>query len=184
MGLAVAYELTRLGLKTELLEADDRLGGMAACFDFAGLQIERYYHFHCLSDRDFFAMLTELGLVNQLHWRQTRMGFYCDGRLYPWGSIGAVLGFRRMPLTARVRYLLLAARCLSIRDWRPLDQLRATVWLKRWLGEKGYRLLWQPLFAYKFYHHSDSISAAWIWSRTRRLGQSRRRLKEIGRAHV
>ena len=57
MGLAVAYELTRLGHQPVLIEADDRLGGMAACFEFAGLQLERYYHFHCLSDKAFFQML-------------------------------------------------------------------------------------------------------------------------------
>lgn len=178
MGLAVAYELTRLGYQPVLLEADDRLGGMAACFDFAGMRLERYYHFHCLSDTAFFQMLEELGLADQLQWRTTRMGFYFDGRLYPWGSVGAVLGFRRLPRLTRLRYLLHAARCLTIRDWRHLDQLTATSWLRRWLGERGYQALWHKLFAFKFFHYSDQISAAWIWSRVRRLGQSRRQLRE------
>ena len=178
MGLAVAYELTRLGHRPVLLEADDRLGGMAACFSFAGMQLERYYHFHCLSDSDFFQILDELGLADQLQWRTTRMGFYFDGRLVPWGSVGAVLGFRRLPLLTRLRYLLHAARCLTIRDWRHLDGLTATTWLRGWLGERGYQALWHNLFAFKFFHYSDRISAAWIWSRVRRLGQSRRRLRE------
>ena len=178
MGLAVAYELTRLGYRPVLLEADDRLGGMAACFDFAGMQLERYYHFHCLSDTAFFEILRELNLADQLQWRTTRMGFYLDGRLYPWGTVGAVLGFRRLPWFTRVRYLLHAARCLTIRDWRALDGLTATQWLRTWLGEKGYQVLWHKLFAFKFFHYSDTISAAWIWSRIRRLGQSRRRLRE------
>lgn len=178
MGLAVAYELTRLGHQPVLIEADDRLGGMAACFDFADMQLERYYHFHCLSDTAFFQMLRELGLLDQLEWRTTRMGFYLDGRLYPWGTVGAVLSFRRLPLFTRVRYLLHAARCLTIRDWRSLDGISATHWLRRWLGEKGYQVLWHKLFAFKFFHYSEHISAAWIWSRIRRLGQSRRRLKE------
>lgn len=178
MGLAVAYELTRLGHQPVLIEADDRLGGMAACFDFAGMQLERYYHFHCLSDTAFFQMLRELGLGDQLHWRTTQMGFYLDGRLYPWGSVAAVLGFPRLPLFTRVRYLLHAARCLTIRNWRSLDGTIATQWLRSWLGEQGYQVLWHKLFAYKFFHYSDQISAAWIWSRIRRLGQSRRRLKE------
>lgn len=178
MGLAVAYELTRQGLQPVLLEADNRLGGMAASFEFAGLQLERYYHFHCLSDRDCFALLEELQLNNHLHWRQTQMGFFCDGRLYPWGSVSAVLSFPRLPLGSRLRYLAHAARCLTIRDWRPLDGLTATTWLKQWLGERGYQMLWHKLFAYKFYNYSDSISAAWIWSRVRRLGQSRRKLRE------
>ncbi len=178
MGLAVAYELTRLGHQPVLIEADDRLGGMAACSDFAGIKLERYYHFHCLSDTDFFEILQELNLAGQLQWRTTRMGFYLDGRLYPWGTVGAVLGFRRLPWFTRVRYLLHAARCLTIRDWRSLDGITATQWLRSWLGQKGYQVLWHKLFAFKFFHYSDQISAAWIWSRIRRLGQSRRRLKE------
>ena len=35
MGLSVAFELAKNGFQPELIEADDRLGGMAACFDFA-----------------------------------------------------------------------------------------------------------------------------------------------------
>ena len=178
MGLAVAYDLARWGHSPVLIEADDRLGGMAACFEFAGMQLERYYHFHCLSDKAFFRMLRELGLEDQLQWRTTQMGFYLDGRLYPWGSVGAVLGFRRLPLLTRVRYLLHAVRCLTIRNWRSLDGTTATQWLRSWLGEQGYQVLWHKLFTYKFFHYSDQMSAAWIWSRIRRLGQSRRRLKE------
>ena len=178
MGLAVAYQLALEGAKPVLLEADDRLGGMAASFQFAGQTLERYYHFHCLSDQAFFELLEELGLADQLRWKQTCMGFFVDGRLYRWGSAGSVLSFRRLPLLTRLRYLLHAARCLSLRRWQHLDGIRATDWLKRWLGPQGYALLWQKLFAYKFYEHSDTLSAAWIWSRIRRLGQSRRWLKE------
>ena len=178
MGLAVAYQLALEGAKPVLMEADDRLGGMAASFQFAGQTLERYYHFHCLSDQAFFELLEELGLADQLRWKQTCMGFFVDGRLYRWGSAGSVLSFRRLPLLTRLRYLLHAARCLSLRRWQHLDGIRATDWLKRWLGPQGYALLWQKLFAYKFYEHSDTLSAAWIWSRIRRLGQSRRWLKE------
>jgi protoporphyrinogen oxidase len=39
-------------------------------------------------------------------------------------------------------------------------------------------VLWHKLFAFKFFHYGDQISAAWIWSRIRRLAQSRRRLRE------
>lgn len=178
MGMAVAYELGRLGHAPVLLEADDRLGGMAASFNFAGVPLERYYHFHCLSDQAFFELLRELDLAQDMRWRQTRMGFYYNGQLYPWGSAGAVLGFRPLPLLTRIRYLLHAARCLTLRNWRPLDERAATQWLRRWLGPRGYAVLWEKLFSYKFYEHSDTISAAWIWSRIRRIGLSRRGLKE------
>ena len=178
MGLAIAYQLALEGCRPVLLEADDRLGGMAASFDFAGVPIERYYHFHCLSDQAFFELLEELNLSQLVRWKQTAMGFFLDGRLYPWGSAGSVLKLRRLPLLSRLRYLLHAARCLSLRDWRHLDGISATEWLRTWLGPKGYEVLWAKLFAYKFYQYTDSLSAAWIWSRIRRIGQSRRWLKE------
>ncbi|MEB3319090.1 MAG: NAD(P)/FAD-dependent oxidoreductase [Cyanobacteriota bacterium] len=178
MGLAVAYQLTLEGCRPIVFEADDRLGGMAASFDFAGVTLERYYHFHCLSDQDFFTLLAEIHLDSLMRWRNTSMGFFLDGRLYPWGSARAVLSLRRLPLLSRIRYLLHAARCLTLRDWRHLDAIKATDWLHQWLGEKAYLLLWKKLFAYKFYQFSDQISAAWIWSRIRRIGRSRRWLKE------
>lgn len=178
MGLAIAYQLALEGCRPVVLEADDRLGGMAASFDFAGVPIERYYHFHCLSDTAFFTLLEELNLQQLMRWKQTSMGFYLDGRLYPWGSAGSVLKLRRLPFISRVRYLLHAARCLTLRDWHHLDGIPATQWLRSWLGDKAYEVLWAKLFAYKFYQYSDTLSAAWIWSRIRRIGQSRRWLKE------
>ena len=57
MGLAVAYQLARDGHQPVVFEADDRVGGMTACFDFSGLEIERYYHFHCTSDTAFLQVL-------------------------------------------------------------------------------------------------------------------------------
>jgi protoporphyrinogen oxidase len=34
-------------------------------------------------------------------------------------------------------------------------------------------VLWRRLFDYKFYDYSSNLSAAWIWSRIRRIGRSR-----------
>ena len=53
MGLAVANELTILGHNPMWIEANDRLGDMAACFDFTGMYLERYCHHHYLSDMAF-----------------------------------------------------------------------------------------------------------------------------------
>ena len=34
-------------------------------------------------------------------------------------------------------------------------------------------MLWRKLFEYKFYEYTPNLSAAWIWSRVRRIGRSR-----------
>src|SRR5262245_50686213 len=93
MGLACAYRLLKLGRQVTIYEADSRIGGMSASFDFDGLTIERYYHFICAPDTALFAMLRELGLEGKLRWVSTRMGFYYNGVLYEWGRPDRLLAF-------------------------------------------------------------------------------------------
>ena len=173
MGLAVAYQLARDGHQPVLFEADDRVGGMTATFDFGGLTIERYYHFHCTSDHAFLTLLDELGLADKMHWVETKMGYWFGGRLQPWGNPVALLKFRGLSLSAKFRYGLHAFLCTKRNDWRPLDHVEATGWIKRWVGAEAYEALWRRLFDYKFYHFTGNLSAAWIWSRIRRIGRSR-----------
>ncbi len=57
--------------------------------------------------------------------------------------------------------------------YESLDKVEATGWIRRWVGEDAYRVLWSKLFEFKFYDQADQLSAAWIWSRIRRIGRSR-----------
>jgi protoporphyrinogen oxidase len=173
MGLAVAYQLARDGHRPVVFEADDRVGGMTAAFDFSGLTIERYYHFHCISDTAFLQVLDELGLGARMHWVETKMGYWYRGELQPWGNPMALLRFRGLSMVAKFRYGLHAFLSTKRTDWRPLDGVEASAWIKRWVGAEAWEVLWRRLFEYKFYEHSEGLSAAWIWSRIRRIGRSR-----------
>jgi protoporphyrinogen oxidase len=173
MGLAAAYQLVKDGRKPVIFEADDRVGGMAACFDFGGLSIERYYHFHAISDHAFFQMLKELGIEQEMKWVETKMGYYYRGEVQPWGNPIALLKFRGLSLAAKFRYGLHAFLSTKRDDHKSLDNVEASGWIKRWVGEEAWEVLWRRLFDYKFYDYSNNLSAAWIWSRIRRIGRSR-----------
>jgi protoporphyrinogen oxidase len=173
MGLAVAYQLVREGRRPVIYEADDRVGGMTATFDFNGLEIERFYHFHCISDHAFMEVLQELGLADRLHWVSTKMGYWYRGEVQPWGNPTALLKFKGLGFVAKFRYALHAFLCTKRDDWQPLDKIEATGWIKRWVGQEAWEVLWKRLFEYKFYYESENLSAAWIWSRVRRIGRSR-----------
>jgi protoporphyrinogen oxidase len=149
------------------------VGGMTATFDFNGLNIERYYHFHCISDTAFFQVLQELGLADQMRWVETKMGYWYQNRLQAWGNPVALLKFQGLSLMAKFRYGLHAFLSTKRSDWRSLDNIEAKGWIKRWVGSEAYAVLWRRLFDYKFYDYSDNLSAAWIWSRIRRIGSSR-----------
>jgi protoporphyrinogen oxidase len=173
MGLAVAYQLVRDGHQPVVFEADNRVGGMTATFDFGGIQIERYYHFHCTSDSAFLQVLDELGLADRMHWVATKMGYWYQKRLQPWGNPLALLRFKGLGLVAKFRYGLHAFLSTKRDDWKPLDHVEATAWIRRWVGAEAYEVLWRRLFDYKFYDRVGNLSAAWIWSRIRRIGRSR-----------
>ena len=182
MGLATAYHLLRQGHSVSLFEADSQLGGMTASFVFDGIKIERYYHFICKADQPLFDLLGELGIADQLRWTETRMGYFYQGKTRDWGEPFALLKFPGLGLISKIRYGLLAFTSTKRSNWQKLDKVDAVSWLKGWVGERAYDVLWRPLFELKFHHFTDNLSAAWIWSRLKRTGTSRKNLlqEELG----
>src|ERR1700744_3811372 len=178
MGLMCAMELLKLGHNVDIYERDDRIGGMSASFDFAGLEIERYYHFICKTDYPLFDLLNNLGLSDKLRWTDTKMGFFYNGKLYKWGTPFALLAFDGLGIVSKFRYGLHAMYTKGIKDWRPYDKIRATQWIRKWIGEHAYNVLWKSLFDLKLFEHTDEISAAWIGTRIKRVALSRRNLMQ------
>jgi protoporphyrinogen oxidase len=176
MGLMVAMEILKAGHEVDVYERDDRIGGMSAAFDFDGLTIERYYHFVCKTDDPLFELMAELGISHTLKWTDTKMGFYCQGKLYKWGTPFALLGFDKLGWFDKFRYALHVMRTKSVRDWRALDKVGVTDWLVRNLGERTYKVLWERLFYLKFYEYKDKLSAAWLGTRIKRVALSRKNL--------
>jgi len=176
MGLATAYYALRAGHEVTVYEADDCAGGMAAHFDFDGISIERFYHFVCKADRPLFALLEELGLGDAMRWRDTSMGYFFDNKLYPWGDPLALLKFPHIGWLGKLRYGAHAFLATKRSRWRDLDGVRADLWMRRWLGDATYDRLWRRLFELKFFEYANNISAAWIWTRLKRVGTSRRSL--------
>ena len=173
MGLAVAYQLAKDGFSPVIFEADDRVGGMTACFDFNGTEIERFYHFHCTSDTALLKILEELNLSGKMQWRETKMGYWYQDKIQEWGNPIALFKFKGLGLIAKFRYGLFALISSKRKRWEHLDKIEAISWIKKWVGAEAYRVMWKSLFELKFYQFSSNLSAAWIWSRIRRLGNSR-----------
>jgi protoporphyrinogen oxidase len=173
MGLAAAHRARQLGHEVDLYEAAPEAGGMAAHFMLGDVSIERFYHFVCKTDVPTFEMLAELGLSDRLHWVRTSMGQFVHGKLYRWGDPIALLRFPHLSLIEKFRYGLLMGVAVNRARWDGLEHENARDWIIRWCGRRAYTLLWQKLFDYKFYELAGNVSAAWIWTRIRRIGRSR-----------
>ena len=176
MGLAAAYYAAKAGYAVEIVEAAGQAGGMAAHFDFGGLSLERFYHFCCLSDVDTVELMTELGIGDAMTWVDTKMGYFVDGKLSPFGDPISLLRFPHLTLLEKIRYGLMAFWSTKRTDWARLDAISAKDWFVGWCGQRAYDKLWRPLLALKFFEFAERISAAWVWQRIKRLGNSRKSL--------
>jgi protoporphyrinogen oxidase len=155
---------------------------MAAHFDLAGLSIERFYHFVCKGDIATMELMDELGIRSLLHWKSTSMGIFTGGSLRDWGTPVALLKFREISLLARLRYGLFAFLSVRRERWDAIETESARSWITRWCGDEVYERLWKPLFTMKFHQYAENISAAWIWTRIKRIGRSRKSMmqEELG----
>ena len=171
-GLIAAHRLAKAGVDVTLLESAAELGGLASCFEFQGVRIERYYHFVCKGDDHLVAVLAELGLGHKLRWRDSRMAYFVDGRLYPFLTPLDLLRFRPLSPVDRLRAGIALKLTQRMRE-QDLAEQKAVAWLTRMFGARAYRVIWEPLMRFKFAEHAPEISAAWIWARMVRLSRSR-----------
>jgi protoporphyrinogen oxidase len=182
MGLAAAHHALELGHEVDVVEADAVPGGMAAHFDFDGLSIERFYHFICKPDTPTFALLDALGIADKLRWRETSMAYFRGGRLHRWGDPLSLLTSSLLNPMEKLRYGLQMFATSRRRTFDDLEKMTARAWVERGSGRSVYEKLWRPLMDLKFYRHAENVSAAWMATRIRRIGRSRKSLlqEELG----
>jgi protoporphyrinogen oxidase len=182
MGLAAGHHAAKAGHRVTVYEADAIPGGMAGHCDFGGLSIERYYHFVCKPVHPTFELMTELGIGGRMRWVPTSMGYFTGGRLHEWGNPIALLRFPGLSPIEKLRYGMMMFLAVHRSSPGALETISARTWIEAWCGRAIYNRLWKPLFDLKFYEYADDISAAWIWTRIKRLGSSRRSLmqEELG----
>jgi protoporphyrinogen oxidase len=176
-GLTAAYDLLRTGNSVTVFEAAPQVGGLASGFKDDGWDwsLERFYHHIFRSDKAIQTLVDEIGASDLLLFNTPVTGFWCETHgAHPFDGPLPVLMYPHLPLPDRLR-VGLAAAVLKVRgDWRRLERETAKSYLQRWMGQRAYLKLWEPLLAGKFGPYANDVNAAWIWarlhSRTRGLG--------------
>ncbi len=174
LGVALAWELLRMGIRSEVFEASPSLGGLAGPLTLPdGVEVDRFYHAILSSDSHLAALCAELGIADQLRFAQTRTGFYVDGNIYSMNNIVDFLRFPPLGMIDRFRLGLTVLRAQMVRDWRALEGVSVEEWLLRWSGENTWRNVWQPMLRAKFDGSFADVPATWIWSRLVRVKSTR-----------
>jgi protoporphyrinogen oxidase len=174
MGLAAAQRAVTLGHEVDLIEADSKVGGMAAHFDFSGVSIERFYHFVCKSDAPTFALMDELGIAGRMRWVNTSMAYYTHGKVHKWGDPISLLTYPHLTLIEKIRTGLQMFLTTRSRNFDSIEHLTSRQWIEGGSGTSVYNKLWKRLQELKFYEYADEVAASWIATRIKRIGNSRK----------
>ena len=164
-GLAAAFELVKKGHEAHVFERAPFLGGQASTFDVGGGRLERGYHHLFMSDTHMVDLIHELGLGHKLAWIESKVGFYYDGKIWPFTSATDLLRFKPLSLVDRLRLGFVTLYLQRVKEYRRYEGVTATEWLQKRAGRRAYEVVWEPMLRGKFGEHFDEISMTWLWGK-------------------
>src|SRR5258706_6100255 len=84
MGISLGYFLSKQGVSVTIYEASPVLGGLAGPLVLEdGTAVDRFYHAILSSDRHLVALCKELGIDDQLRFKETKTGFHSKCAIIP-----------------------------------------------------------------------------------------------------
>jgi protoporphyrinogen oxidase len=174
MGISLGYFLSQQGVKVEIFEASPVLGGLAGSLNLEdGTAVDRFYHTILSSDSHLRELATELGIADQLRFRETRMGFYHHGKIHSMNNVVEFLRFPPLGWIDRFRLGLTVLYAQFVRDWHSLESVSVEKWLVGLSGRHTFENIWRPMLRAKFDGGFENTPATYIWSRLVRMKSTR-----------
>jgi len=174
LGMTLALRLSERGFKVTLIEGDSRMGGLASSMKIGNYTWDRFYHVILLSDSDLLDLLEMLGLRKDICWGRTKTGFFMDGHLYSMSNVIEFLTFPPLTLLDKFRLGWTIFYASKIKEWRKLDEILVSDWLKRLSGQKTFHKIWLPLLKSKLGENYNLTSATFIWAIIARMYGARK----------
>lgn len=174
MGMTLAHRLSQAGHKVTIFEAAPELGGLASSWKMKDVEWDKFYHVILLSDFRTRNILKDIGLDDKTEWVETKTGFYINGKLYSMSDTVEFLKFPTLNLIDKFRLGLTIIVASKIKNWKRLEKIPVTKWLKRWSGKNTYNKIWLPLLRAKLGDSYEKTSAVFIWATIQRLYGARR----------
>jgi protoporphyrinogen oxidase len=165
LGLTAALRLAQRGEDVVLFEREPAPGGLAAGFPLGPSYLEKFYHHLFRSDTEATKLIDELGLGEKLVWPRPRTATLLEGRQHQLDSAMSVLRFSPLSVPERLRLGLALAYLRLEPNYHRLERTTADSWMRKWMGERVYTTLWQPLLQSKFGDHYPDIAMSWFWAR-------------------
>jgi len=174
LGMTLALRLGERGFHVSLIESAFKTGGLASIWEIGDYTWDKFYHVILLSDKNLLDLLKGLGLMDQIHWGQTKTGFLTDGHLYSMSDIMKFFTFPPLNALDKLRLGLTVFYASKIKSWERLEKISATEWLTQLSGKRTFNKVWFPLLKSKLGENYKLASASFIWAIIARMYAARR----------
>jgi len=169
MGLATTYYLNKKGIQVTILEKEKEIGGLSRSVEILpGIHWDRFYHVILSTDEELLWFLNQIGLSLEVQFKETKTGFYKDGKLYSMSNTVEFLKFKPLSFLDKIRLGLGILYTSKINNWKRLEKIYVKTWLIRVFGRRNYEKIWDPLLRSKLGSASNKASAAFIWATIKR----------------
>ncbi len=176
-GLAVAYELLNRGHDITIFEKNET-GGLIGSIRIGESYLESFYHHLFMVDKPLLELVAEIGLQDSLLWKESPMGFFCNGSMYGFGTPADLLRFSPLSFLDRLKFGLSVLYFKKLNNWEKLDSIPIEEWFRKYGLSNVFKQVWEPLLRLKFGDDYRTISAAWIWGRIHPRANSRHKGRE------
>jgi protoporphyrinogen oxidase len=164
-GLSAGLKLQKAGHKVTIFEKNSVPGGLAEGFRTPKWQwsLEKHYHHWFANDNDVMSLAREINYPVII--KRPKTTVYVHDKFYRLDSPLDVLKFPELNFFQRVRMGFILALLKYNPFWKFLERYKASTSLPKLMGEKPYKILWEPLITKKFGSFASSVSLAWFWAR-------------------
>jgi len=174
-GLTAGYYLSKNNHQVTVFEKNPYLGGLAASFkkEDWSWPVEFYVHHIFRSDKDILKLAGEIGVEEKIFFSRPKTSTFIKGKISQFDSPISILGSKQFNFPDKIRLVFWTGYLKLLDNWKDLEKVTAENWLKEKMGNKVFKLLWEPLLVNKFSKKfSSRISAAWFWARIKKRGFS------------
>lgn len=171
-GLSAAHELVDQNHEVIIFEKEPLAGGLAIGFKDKKWKwsLEKHYHHLFTSDYAIRNLAQKVG--HRIIFKRPKTSTYINNSIRQLDSPLTLLQFSNLPIIDRVRTGLILAYLRFTPFWKSLEKITAEKFLKRYMGQTSWKILWEPLFKGKFDKYFNVIPAVWFWARIKKRSAS------------
>lgn len=164
-GLTCAYRLRRAGHEVSVFEKEERPGGLAIGVKDNSWKwtLEEHYHHWFTNDKAVLNLANEIG--HKVYVRRPSTAIWLENRIFPFDSPSRVFSFPLLDFGERFRMVCALGLIRYNPWWKLLENFNAADFLPKIMGEKAYKMIWEPQFEHKFGKWAKDVSMAWFWAR-------------------